>query len=74
MWHARLGLLLGIFVWVVPVLGWAGTSKKVPDEARLREAEELRQRYRRLDEEGKYGEAIPLAERACAIVVKDRQD
>jgi tetratricopeptide (TPR) repeat protein/CHAT domain-containing protein len=73
MWRSsgcgKLGLILGALVWVAPVSGWAGASKtKAPDQARLREAEELTRDYERLYEEGKYGEAAALAERACAIL------
>jgi CHAT domain-containing protein/tetratricopeptide (TPR) repeat protein len=68
----RLGLILGAFVWVAPVLGWAGAPKEAPDEARLREAEALKGDYERLYEEGKYGEAAVLAERACAILGEER--
>jgi MYXO-CTERM domain-containing protein len=71
-WCGRLGLILGALVWVAPVSGWAGPPKKVPDEAKLREAAELMSRVERLDEEGKYGEAAQLAERACAIMKDER--
>jgi tetratricopeptide (TPR) repeat protein/CHAT domain-containing protein len=68
MWYlsgwGRLGLILGTFVWVAPVSGWA----VVPDEVKVREAEELKVEYGRLYGEGKYGEAAVLAEQACAIL------
>jgi hypothetical protein len=67
-WYGRLALILAAFGWVAPVSGRAGAPKNVPDEARLREAEELKGEYERLYGEGKYGEAATLAARACAIL------
>jgi len=75
MWRSskcgRLGLILGAFVWLAPVAGWLVPKKKVPDQARLREAEELKEEYERLYEGRKYGEAATLAERACAILEQE---
>jgi CHAT domain-containing protein/tetratricopeptide (TPR) repeat protein len=68
-WWGRRGLLLGALVWVAPVLGWArAPKKKALNEARLREAEELKRASDELYEAGKYAESIPPNERACSIL------
>lgn len=65
----RMGLLFGVLVWVASSSGWAALApKKAPDEAKLREAETLKEEYERLHGEGKYPEAAEVAERACSIL------
>jgi len=76
MWRwrkCRRRLLLGALTWVFTTAsGGAGSPlKKVLDEVRLQEADELKQGYERLYLEGKYNEAITLAQRACVILGKE---
>ena len=66
--YGYLGLILGAFAWLAPALGWPVPPRKAPDEARLREAEELKGEYEHLHRAGKYWEAAELAERACKIL------
>src|SRR5262245_52463589 len=64
-----LGLIFEALVLAAPVPGWAETPrKKVPNEVRLREAEELERDYVRLRKDGKYREAGALAKQACSIL------
>src|SRR5262245_40716183 len=70
-WCGRRGLVLGVLVWALPFPGWAGAPMKVPDEAKLRKAEELERKYETLYEERKYGEAAALAEQACSLLEEE---
>jgi len=65
------GMLVGLYVWGWSGLGWAAPGKKVPNETRLQDAEELEKEYVRLYGEGKYGEAAGVAERACSILKEE---
>jgi tetratricopeptide (TPR) repeat protein len=61
-------LILAIAVLLAQPFAFAKTGQQAePDRRDLREAEKLNSAVTRLYEEGKYKEAIPLAERALAI-------
>lgn len=67
-WLAVTVMVLG---WLDPASGWASSGKDTPDATKRREAEALTADYERLEGEGKYDEAVVLAERACSTLEEE---